>query len=793
MINPQQLLLLIFASASVAAQSLILPTTSGDGAAGDNLGYAIAHCGFDTFATALGDQRGRPDSSNGQVVGSVYRLRYLGDQPEIVEKLQPLIPDDEAFGVSVACAAQGLFVGAVNAGDESIANAGKVRYFYQVNGVWTPQADVLPALSAVDARFGAALAANASWLAVTASGLSRVYLFARSGPSLTFNRSIDSPIGSSAGFGNALMLDGESLWIGAPTSSASAGTAYRYSVSTGLQTAALSGPAGFGASFASSISQGRLWIGAPSAAGGAVLSFDANLNPLQTLSAATLASPPEGFGSALATLGQALVIGAPLTSFGTQRFVGSAFHYQINAGNAVLVQRIDPPINSAAGVSNTGLFGAGLAFNESGALILSASQVNGPSLPLQGQIYSFRLGSGTGLLSASTGRGLSYERIGQTISADAQTMVSGSAFAPSIYGPETGRVYVFRPQRDSWQFAQTLEPPDIEVEQRFGSAVAVQGDYIVVGSIWNVINNKFDAGSGYVFKRVNSRFEFLQKLTAATPGEGALFGSAVAIDQDWLAIGARAARSPDFDQGRVSLFQRQSNGHYMLRQTLAPPGTVAFDLFGASLAMESGSLLIGAPGARRAGSAAGGRAYHYTLQSGVWSLQNELLDALGSGGAGFGLSVALSNNGHMLVSAPLQSIETQSAAGVVLRFDTAGTLMRRQTAPTLQAGTLFGIALAMRGAETVIGASGLDSETLLDAGVAYYYASASDTAQVLSLPNAGLASLGRSAALPNGRLDILIGAPGIFRSNPQEGGIFSIAAPINSADLFSDGFEALSR
>ncbi len=788
-----QLLLFISASASIGAQSLILPTTSGDGSAGDNLGYAITHCGNDTFATALGDQRGRPDSSNGQVVGSVYRLRYTGDQPEIVEKLQPLVPDDEALGVSVACAAQGLFVGAVNAGDEFTANAGKVRYFYQTGGVWTPQADVFPTFNVADARFGSALATNESWLAVTASGLSRIYVYARSGASLNFSRAIDSPVGLNAGFGHALMLDGDSLWIGAPSSAANVGMAYRYSLSTGLQSAALSGPAGFGSSFASAISPNRLWIGAPNASGGSVLSFDANLNPLQTLSAASLANPPEGFGSAIATLGQALVIGAPLSSFGAQRFVGSAFHYQLDAGNAVLVRRIDPPINSAVGVSNTGLFAAGLAFNESGALILSASQANGPSLPLQGQIYSLRLGLSTGLLSASTGRGLSYERIGQSISADAQTMVSGSAFAPSIYGPETGRVYVFQPQRDSWQFTQTLEPPDIEVEQRFGSAVAVQGDRIVVGSIWNVINEEFDAGSAYVFERINGRFEFLQKLTAATPGEGALFGSAVAIDQEWLAVGARAARSPDFDQGRVSLFQRQNNGQYVLRQTLAPPGTVAFDLFGASLAMQSGNLLVGAPGARRAGSAAGGRAYHYVLQNGVWALQNELLDALGSAGAGFGLSVALSNSGQMLVSAPLQSIDALSAAGVVLRFAADGTILLRQTAPTLQAGSLFGIALAMRGAETVIGASGLDSDTLTDNGVAYYFETPGDTAQVLNLPSESLASIGRSAVLPTGRTDALIGAPGLFRSNPQEGGIYSITAPTNPTRLFRDGFETLAR
>jgi FG-GAP repeat len=774
--------------------ALILPTTNGDGAAGDNLGYAITHCGVDTFATALGDQQGRPDSANGQVVGSVYRIQYQGEQPSIVEKLQALVPDDEAFGVSVACAAQGLFVGATTAFEQANADVGTVHYFYQINGVWTSQGEISRIPNDADARFGASIAASARWLAVSASGLSNVYVYERSGASVVFRRTISSPIGLQSGFGSALFLEGDALWIGAPDQSTAAGSAFRFDLNSGLQTIVLTGPPGFGASFARSTAPDWLWIGAPRSGNqGAVLGFDAALNLRQTLTAPGTQASPVGFGAALATSGSALVVGAPFTTIATASFVGSAYHYQLGNTGAALLTRIDPPVSLEAGVSNTALFAAGLAFNETGALVLSASQANGASLPLQGQVYALRLGAGSALTNASTGRGLSYERIGQSISADAQTLVSGSAFAASIFGPETGRAYVFESQGSSWNFSQVLEPPDTEVEQRFGSAVAVQGDRIVVGSIWNVINQEFDAGSAYVFEKTARSWQFLQKLSAETPSEFALFGSAVAISGDWIAVGARAARSPDVDQGRVSLFHRQANGRYLFRQTLAPPGTAAFDLFGASLAMQAGNLVVGAPGARRAGSVAGGRAYHYSLQNGVWSLQNELLDALGGSGAGFGLSVAINESAVILVSAPLQGAGELSAVGVVLRFNTNGALLHRQFSPVLEAGALFGISLAMRGAETLIGASGLDRDSQPDSGVAYYFADPLAPVQTLALPTTALAGLGRSAALPLNRTNILVGAPGLFRANPQEGGIFSIAAPLSDATQFRDGFEALVR
>jgi len=678
MLNRLRLISLALALLQVGSlnAALILPATTGDGAAGDSLGYAITHCGNDTFATALGDQQGRSDSANGQVVGSVYRLQYLGNQPRIAEKLQALVPDDEAFGISVACSEQGLFVGASTAFEQGNSEVGTVHYFYQVNGVWTNQGEIARIASSADARFGSSIATNARWLAISASGLANVYLYERSGVNVVYKRTINSPIGLAGGFGSALFLEGDALWIGAPDQSAGTGLAFRYDLNSGLQTAVLSGPSGFGASFARSITPNWLWIGAPKlGTQGAVLGFDAALNLQQTLSAPEPQASPAGFGAALASSGLALAVGAPLAAVGGTRFAGSVYDYTLDSAGATLRERIDAPLNNTAGVSDVALFAAGLVFNERGALIVSASQANGPSLPLQGQIYALQLGSGRGLTSTNTGRGLSYERVGQSISADTQTLVSGSALAASIYGPETGRVHVFKSHGTSWNFSQLLEPPDIEVEQRFGSAVAVNGDRIVVGSIWNVIDDKLDAGSAYVFEKVDGSWQFLQKLTAETPSEAALFGSAVAIAGDWIAVGARAARSPDFDQGRVTVFQRQANGRYLFRQTLAPPGTAAFDFFGASLAMQPSNLIIGAPGARRVGSVAGGRAYHYALQNGVWSLQNELGDALGSAGAGFGLSVAINESAQMLVGAPLQNAAKLSAAGTVLSFSVSGQLI----------------------------------------------------------------------------------------------------------------------
>jgi hypothetical protein len=769
--------------------SLLLPPSDGDGAAGDAFGFALASCGSDIYATVFADQVPNLGSVNGIVVGSVQRLQETNRGLSFAEKIQAITPIDEAYGASVACAADALFVGAITRSQGDRAQVGGVHYYVRESGALLPQG-VLPSPEQSDfARFGEVLSVSARWLAVSAIGIGKVFVYERVGAALLLRQVISSPLGLERDFGRALGFDGDTLWVGMPAASETSGEARRYRLDSGAEIARLAGPRSFGASFAISQSGAvRLWIGAPDAGLGQVFAYASNLSLQQTLTHPDDALAPAGFGSAMAIRGTDLAIAAPRVPFASQAFIGAVYHFQLQGSQAILQRRFGPEQTSPPVASHAELFGAQLAFSQTGTLLISAWQANGSNLPLQGRLYAATLSSNASLTSIDTGRGLSFERFGQTMAADSAAIIVGVQSAASVFGPETGRAYIFERDANGFSFAQLLEPPDIVVEQRFGAAVAIQGDTAAVGSIWNVINGVIDAGSVYIFRRAANGWQFAQKLTLPEPTEEALFGSALSLSGDWLAIGARSQRLPFFDQGGVALFQRDSGGQWQFRQALQAPDGAAFDFFGGSVSLRGTDLLVGAPGARRTGMSAGGRTFWYRRIGEQWTLAHTLSDPNGSAGAAFGFALQLDEQGFALIGAPQQSQNLIPGTGAVLRFDRNATLLQRYAAPVLQADAFFGISLATRADGILIGASGQDS-VQTDAGAAYWFPANSSAGQLIALSTQQQASFGRGVLLPPDASERLIGAPGLARANPQEGGIFIVGGKQSMSD-FRDGFES---
>ena len=87
---------------------------------------------------------------------------------------------------------------------------------------------------------------------------------------------------------------------------------------------------------------------------------------------------------------------------------------------------------------------------------------------------------------------------------------------------------------------QSLTAGDAAAEDQFASAVAVDADTIVVGAPLVDLGTSTDAGAAYVFVRDPSsgNFSQQQKLTAADASAGDRFGSAVHLDGNTLVVGA---------------------------------------------------------------------------------------------------------------------------------------------------------------------------------------------------------------------------------------------------------------
>jgi len=392
-------------------------------------------------------------------------------------------PTDTAslFGEILALSGDTLIVGLPDNGS---------AYIYDLSGGTssTEAAIADPSASAND-DFGYAVAVNGDTAVVGASGVAssqgRAFIFERNqGGAGAWG--IAATLGDPAAtaydyFGYAVSVDGDTVAVGAYGTNHSAGAVYVYGRNqNGLGAwglvQSLSGATGAEFGDAVAVNGSTLAVGMGLSAGPAVQIWELNkgghwqlfvsvADPLAT------AGSNDWFGSAVAVYGDTLIVGA----YGSNSFQGAATLYNRNQG----------------GAENWG----------------KVVTITDPA--------------------ATTGDGF-----GSSVAVNGATAVVG---APD-YKSATGRAYVYGNQSSGWGIIATLEDPATAIGDNFGAAVAVSGDTVVVGS-----PHVFGGGAAYVFNRNQGGANaWGATLTLADPNVSASddYGTAVAVDGESVVIGA---------------------------------------------------------------------------------------------------------------------------------------------------------------------------------------------------------------------------------------------------------------
>ncbi|MCH7226909.1 Ig-like domain-containing protein [Haloferula sp. A504] len=199
---------------------------------------------------------------------------------------------------------------------------------------------------------------------------------------------------------------------------------------------------------------------------------------------------------------------------------------------------------------------------------------------------------------------------GESIGVSGDTLVVGSPLRDGA-GTNEGRAYVYEENSGfglPWGQVAELSALDAQSDDLFGEAVAIDGDVIVVGAPGE---DAAGPGSGavYVYERdaINpNAWSQVAKLLPPTvnAGGGDAFGAAVAIDGDTLLVGAPRANLPGAPRsGRAFVFRRQL-GNWTAGETLVAADNRVnvfvlndFERFGESLDIEGDTVVVGSPGA----------------------------------------------------------------------------------------------------------------------------------------------------------------------------------------------------
>lgn len=318
------------------------------------------------------------------------------------------------------------------------------------------------------------------------------------------------------------------------------------------------------------------------------------------------------------------------------------------------------------------------------------------------------------------GDALAGDRFGAAVALSDDLLVVG---APGVdgAGEAVGSAYVYQRNvggAELWATMTELFVDDLKAGDTFGAAVAIHNDLIAIGAPGDDSQGT-NSGAVYLFQVVDNdprRWRLLDKLTPPEAGAGQQFGQVLALDRDTLVVAAPFAAE---QRGSVFSFIRADDDltRWQFHQQLQ--GDNPGERFGSALALRASLLAVGAPGAGDATRPSGQvHLYRRSRDTDNWQALATLNGE--QSGSGFGASLALADN-WLAVGAGWQS-ETRGAVHL-FRPGSGSADWRRLgsiQAADAQPDQRFGSSVAISSSSLVVGAS-LDDSGGANAGAMYIF------------------------------------------------------------------------
>lgn len=398
-----------------------------------------------------------------------------------------------------------------------------------------------------------------------------------------------------------------------------------------------------------------------------LLTFQAPANALAPIEAAKLL-PSDGaanddLGYAVAIDGDTAVIGAPgdaNAGFDS----GSAYVFVRDASGVWHEQGL----LIAHDATSADRFGSSVAI--SGDTVIIGSSEDDDAGTWTGSAYIFtRIGSSWVQEAKLTpSDAASGDFSGFSVAVAGETVVIG-AYGGDGTISNSGSASVFVRNAGNWIEQAKLIASDAAQDDRFGIAVAISGDTVIVGAYFNDDAGSA-SGSAYVFVRDAGNWIEQAKLTASDAAQDDRFGFSVAISSDTAVVGAHMNDDGGSASGSAYVYNRFDTT-WVQEVKLTASDAAASDLFGFEVAVAGDTAVIGAFGNDDAGSRSGS-AYIFTGSSGNWSEVEKLTASDAARGHRYGFSVAVAGNTAIIGSSEDDEAGFRSGSAYVIALTKDG-------------------------------------------------------------------------------------------------------------------------
>jgi hypothetical protein len=648
----------VFTAASLWAQEAKLQAS--DAFTGDNFGVSVAISGNTAIVGA-----NRCDTANGVDAGAAYVFERVGTvwsgTTKLTARLSSGATDEGAgdqFGGDVALNLNTAVIGSQHDDHSGHTDAGSAYVFFRSSGSWTMQQKLTDVSPFSDDLFGFSVAIEGDQVIVGSVLAEEVGTPFEAGVALIYTRVAGiwgaptkllapSPAFND-NFGSSVAISGSTALVGAVTrdvpGKSDVGSAFVYVRSGTIwsptpQATLIASDGASGDEFAISValSADTALIGARSADGPAGANSGAGyvysrVSGVWSQQAKLSTGAPldnRGFGTSVAVSGNTVVVGAPLEDTPVGPDSGSAYVFlragelwsrQAKLAAATYVQTVSTTnLRFAFSVAIDGdriVIGAprnrdGSATTETGLAVVLTR--NGSSWTREAFLSPTAVGSG--------------DRYGEAVA------ISGSRAV--VAAPGAARVHTFVRTSGTWMGESTLGP---ENQQRFGEAIALENDTLLVGA-------PSFSGRAFAYKQTGGSWLLEGMLVPANASFGAEFGRSLSLSGDTAFVGAfRDDPVAGVDAGSAFVFER-SNGSWSQRAKLGAMDPAPSDWFGWRVAVAGDKAVITSPNAIVLGQTLAGASYVFEKTGGTWNPALKLTAGLSvTSGDEFGQSVALSGD-----------------------------------------------------------------------------------------------------------------------------------------------------
>lgn len=351
------------------------------------------------------------------------------------------------------------------------------------------------------------------------------------------------------------------------------------------------------------------------------------------------------FGSNLAISGNTAAVSAAIGNGFSIHPGGLVYVFVRGANGWVQQQKL-----SGEPETQNSSFGMGVAIDGDTIVVGDQNAVSGGSLTgaayvfqRQGTVWSLQ----QKLIPDQGGPSAQFSSYGLAIAIQGDTIIVG---APLYSGasPSAGAAFVYVRSGGTWTQTQKLNANDLTPEVGFAGAVAISGDTAVFGAVGDSINGR-TSGAAYVFARQNGTWSQQQKIKAQDPSENASFGQSVSASGNIIVVGAPGDIVGNHTRGSAYIYKRGSTG-WTNEKKLLSRDSDAVDGYGWTVAVDGNTIVVGHFGDQDV-AIVGGAAYVYQLSGNSgWSLKQKLIASDTAQFHNFGIPVAI-DGGTIVIGA----------------------------------------------------------------------------------------------------------------------------------------------